>query len=92
MRRVPLFEMHDFPGFPPVWRDLLSDFLSFFAATIRPYAGVAPVLADALKEAGTHKIVDLCSGAGQPIVARELVRIPSHSLCSAIRTCRRGGV
>lgn len=69
MRRVHLFEMHDFPGFPPVWRDLLTDFLSFFAATFRPYAGVAPVLADALKKAGTHKIVDLCSGAGRPIVS-----------------------
>jgi len=55
--------------FPAVWRDLLTDFLSFFASAFRPYACVAPLLADALKGAGAARIVDLCSGAGRPLLS-----------------------
>ena len=55
--------------FPAVWRDLLTDFLSFYASAFKPYAGVAPLLADALKEAGAARIVDLCSGAGRPLLS-----------------------
>jgi hypothetical protein len=67
--RVHLFEIHDLGWFPMVWRDLLTDFLSFHAIVFKPYAGVAPLLAEALSEAGTAHIVDLCSGAGSPIVS-----------------------
>jgi hypothetical protein len=55
--------------FPAVWRDLLTDFLSFYAAVFKPYACVAPVLAEALEREGTAKIVDLCSGAGRPLLS-----------------------
>ena len=67
--RFHLFEFHELPWFPAVWRDLLTDFLSFYASAFKPYAGVAPLLADALKEAGDSRIVDLCSGAGQPLLS-----------------------
>lgn len=69
MGRSHLFELHDLPRFPVVWRDLLTDYLSFYAAVFKPYAAVAPILAGALREAGTARIVDLCSGAGQPILS-----------------------
>ena len=69
MRRFHLFEFHELPWFPAVWRDLLTDYLSFYASAFKPYAGVAPLLADALKEAGDSRIVDLCSGAGRPLLS-----------------------
>ena len=69
MQRMHLFELHDLAGFPAVWRDLLTDFLSFYAARFKPYAAVAPVLAEALQHHGSARIVDLCSGAGQPVLS-----------------------
>ena len=69
MGRVHLFELHELAWFPAVWRDLLTDFLSFYAAVFRPYACVAPLLAEALERDGTARIVDLCSGAGRPVLA-----------------------
>jgi hypothetical protein len=67
--RAHLFEFHDLPWFPAVWRGLLTDFLSFFARAFKPYAGVAPVLGDAVQRAGARRIVDLCSGAGGPVLS-----------------------
>ncbi len=69
MGRSHLFEFHDSPRFPALWRDLLTDFLSFFAGAFEPYAGVALLLGEAMQEVGTEQIVDLCSGAGQPVVS-----------------------
>ena len=69
MGRFRLTEFHDLPRFPSVWRDLLTDYLSFFAETFRPYRRAAPIVAGALKRAGTNTIVDLCSGAGRPVVS-----------------------
>lgn len=67
--RVHLFEFHDLEWFPAVWRDLLTDFLSFFFKSFRPYACVAPVLAEIFDRVSEDRIVDLCSGAGQPILS-----------------------
>ncbi len=69
MRRFHFFEFHELPWFPAVWRDLLTDYLSFYASAFKPYVGVAPLVADALKKAGDSRIVDLCSGAGQPLLS-----------------------
>jgi len=69
VRRFHLLEFHELPWFPAVWRDLLTDFLSFYASAFKPYAGVAPLLADALKGAGDARIIDVCSGAGQPLLS-----------------------
>lgn len=67
--RVHLFEFHELAWFPTVWRDLLTDYLSFFAAVFTPYACVAPLLAEALGRERTARIVDLCSGAGRPLLS-----------------------
>jgi hypothetical protein len=67
--RIHLVELHELAWFPAVWRDLLTDFLSFHASVFKPYACVAPLLADALTEAGATRIVDLCSGAGRPLLS-----------------------
>ncbi|MBD3870619.1 MAG: hypothetical protein IFJ97_04595 [Acidobacteria bacterium] len=69
MGRVHLVELHEQPWFPAVWRDLLTDYLSFYATVFRPYACVGPLLAEALEREGTARIVDLCSGAGRPLLS-----------------------
>ena len=57
------------PWFPAVWRDLVTDFLSFFFRVVKPYACAAPLLAEGLDHAATDRIVDLCSGAGAPVLS-----------------------
>jgi hypothetical protein len=69
VRRIQLVELHELHWFPTVWRNLVTDFLSFFFGTFKPYVCVAPVLAEALERASTNRIVDLCSGAGQPVLS-----------------------
>ena len=67
--RFHLVELHEQAWFPAVWRDLLTDYLSFYATVFRPYACVGPLLAEALEREGTARIVDLCSGAGRPLLS-----------------------
>ncbi len=68
MRRYHLFEFHELAQFPTLWRNLVTDFLSFFAYFFRPYSVVSKRLAQAVELAGASKIVDLCSGAARPIL------------------------
>lgn len=69
MRRLHLIELHDLAGFPAAWRDFLTDFLSFYASKFKPYSCVGGVLAEALRQTGTARIVDLGSGAGLPVLS-----------------------
>jgi len=82
MGRKHLVELHELPWFPAVWRDLLTDFLSFHASVFKPYACVAPLLAEALKGGGATRIIDLCSGAGRPLLSLvpSLRRLGLHDL------------
>jgi hypothetical protein len=68
LKRTRLPEFHDSTRCPVIWRDLLTDFMSFFARVHKPYRVVAGRVWDAMRHAGTHSIVDLCSGAGEPAV------------------------
>jgi hypothetical protein len=68
MRRLQLVELEDLPRFPAVWRDLLTDFIAWYATAFRPYRRVVPVFAEALRLAGTTSIVDLCAGGGGPLL------------------------
>lgn len=65
MRRRHLFEQ---AWFPAVWRDLLTDVLSFVASRYRPYDVVADRLAAAIRRTAAQRVVDLCSGGGAPIL------------------------
>lgn len=69
MRRLQLFEIHEMPWFPTLWRDLVTDFLSFFFRVFKPYACSAQLLAEGLEGAASDRIVDLCSGAGAPVLS-----------------------
>ena len=64
MRRLQLVELHETRWFPGVWRDLITDFLAHYAVTFRPYAHVVELLARALRQAGTTRLVDLGAGGG----------------------------
>ncbi|MFH1149744.1 MAG: class I SAM-dependent methyltransferase [Actinomycetota bacterium] len=67
MRRLHIFELHDHDWFPDTWRDLFTDALSFFEASMDLYAPAARLLEPVI-DGEDFVIVDLCSGAGQPVV------------------------
>lgn len=62
MQRIQFFEIGDLPGCPRVVRDAFTDYLQQAQDIFRPYAAIAPLLAQALARSGTHRIVDLCAG------------------------------
>ncbi len=68
MNRIHLFELHDLKWFPALWRDLLTDFLSFFASTFNPYKVIEERLWRAFRKAEADTIIDLCSGAAKPVL------------------------
>jgi len=68
MRRVHLVELHELRGFPAVWRDLLTDVMSYFAEGFRPYRPVADRLWAAMQACGAASILDLGSGAGKSAI------------------------
>ncbi len=68
MRRLQLVELHELRWFPPLWRDLLTDLMSFFARRFRPYATIADRLHDAMLRCAEERILDLCSGAAEPVL------------------------
>lgn len=67
MKRLHLFEFEDQPWLPAVLRDLLTDQLQHEAWAV--YRPIAPRLARALRRARCTHLVDLCSGAGGPVLA-----------------------
>lgn len=64
MDRVHLFELEDFDWMPAPIRDGGTDLLDLAFDRMGFYAGVAPKLAEVLRETGKTEIVDLCSGGG----------------------------
>lgn len=76
MKRWQLLELHEAAWFPRPWRDLLTDFMSFFARRFRPYAAIADKLHAGMVRCGDEAILDLCSGAAEPVltVQEELAR------------------
>jgi hypothetical protein len=82
MQRAQLFEFHDLEWFPISARDALTDFMSWFATSFRVFRPIVPVLRDAVRCAGTDRIVDLCSGGGGPSLAvcGEMSKAGEHAL------------
>jgi hypothetical protein len=67
--RLQLFELEDQPWLPSIVRDLATDYLFFIQATFSLERPIVPVLARALRRTGCRQIVDLCSGAGGPLLS-----------------------
>ena len=72
--RVHLFEFHDLAWFPAIFRDALTEWLRVLWERVDASKALAPILAEVLHESGAKRVVDLCSGAGGPLlgVQREL--------------------
>ena len=66
MARFHLFEFHDSPHCPRLWRDSLTAFLRTTIDQLKIYDVIAPRLAALVARSETHRIVDLCSGGGGP--------------------------
>jgi hypothetical protein len=67
-KRIRLFELHDLEWFPNIWRDLLTEFLSYYESSKKIYAPVAGLLEPIIGMNEKFRIIDLCSGAGSPVV------------------------
>jgi hypothetical protein len=67
--RLHLFELEDQPWFPASIRDSATDYLRFMETRFQLHKPMLPLLRAALNESGSTRIVDLCSGAGGPILA-----------------------
>ena len=68
MRNNSLIEIHDHPAFPPLLRDLFTDALQSIWSFSNSYRPIVPRLRSILDHVGSHKILDLCSGAGGPLI------------------------
>ena len=66
MRRHQLAEMHDHPRCPGFLRDLMTDALESLWAHTCAYDAIVPRLSAAMERAGSHQVLDLCSGGGGP--------------------------
>jgi hypothetical protein len=64
MRRRQWIEIHDQPWCPNSLRDVVTDTLQFVWNFFDFYEPIVPRLRHALQEAGTRRVVDLCSGGG----------------------------
>ncbi len=73
-KRIHLFEFHDLPWFPGMFRQALTEWLRVLWDRVGARKALAPVLAEVLLESGATRVIDLCSGAGGPLVGiqREL--------------------
>jgi len=67
--RVHFFEIHDTWWCPTIFRNYLTEYLLFSWHFCNYYTLVVPVLSRALRDSGSSKIVDLCSGSGGPLPA-----------------------
>ena len=66
--RLQLFEWHELTWFPESFRNAITEVLRVLGLCLRLHEVIAPVLAQLLVETGTDRIVDLCSGAGGPVL------------------------
>jgi hypothetical protein len=66
MKRINVPEIEDHNGLPRWLRDAMTGYLQVAIAVGKPYAAVAPILAELVRLSGTNSIVDLASGGGGP--------------------------
>ena len=64
--RLRLFEIHEQSWFPQFLRDQFADGLQMIQDATNTYGPIAQLLRKRLKESGSERVLDLCSGAGGP--------------------------
>jgi hypothetical protein len=68
MSRVQLFELQDLDAWPTSFGDAGTAYLRTIERAAGAPALLAPAVADALDQSGCDRMIDLCSGAGGPVV------------------------
>ncbi len=63
-QRIHFFELMDQPWWPRVWRQCMTEYLSFIANKSGLFAPSASRLAAALRKTKTRALLDLCAGDG----------------------------
>jgi len=66
MSRIHAFEWNDQPWLPETLRRAETEYLATVIALARPFAPLAPRIAQVLDRAGTDRVVDLASGGAGP--------------------------
>src|SRR5712691_4608149 len=66
MNRMHLIEISDEAWCPSAIRHAVTDYCRFITEVTGAYKPVAPLLAEALRLTGAHRILDLGSGAAGP--------------------------
>ncbi len=77
MPRVAAPELEDYPWWPVLWRDAMTDFLQKVSDVFGLFDAVVPLVEELLTETGAEQIVDLCSGGGGPAV-RLVEQLQAH--------------
>lgn len=67
--RLHLFEWEDLQWFPHAIRDLALDYLGFLEIRFALYKPVLPLLRKMFEQTGQFRIVDLCAGRGELVLA-----------------------
>jgi hypothetical protein len=67
-RRIHLFELHDLDLFPQTWRNLFTEFLSYYESSKKIYAPVASLLEPLIRVNEGFTMFDFGSGAGSSVL------------------------
>src|SRR5258705_12437410 len=68
MKRIHLFEFEDQSWFPNIFREGITDYLQYASDKIDLYKPIMHLIKKGIKESGTNRIVDICSGSGGGIL------------------------
>lgn len=69
MPRIAAPELEDFDWFPSPLRDAMTGWLRVVSEVFGVSKVAAPMIARAMDDAGTDRIIDLCSGGGGPVLS-----------------------
>lgn len=77
MKRIHLFEFEDQTWFPDNLRTYGTEFLRFISNKTNGFKPAIPYLVKYLEKSGSHRIIDLASGAGGPMIGlnQQLIKI-----------------
>jgi hypothetical protein len=68
VKRFQLIELEDQSWFPAAIRDLATDYLQFVQTRFRFDRAMLPLVQRVMRDGGTTRIVDLCSGGSGPLL------------------------
>lgn len=67
--RMQLFEFNELSWFPETLRNAITEVLRVLSDSLSIDEVIRPVLEHVIRQSGADKIIDLCSGAGGPVIS-----------------------